>query len=202
MASRSRDSGLPETPLRRGGQAQNQDLPEDDSSTDSEDSSDPIMANIKGGEFNALPTFSGTPEEGIEVFVRAVIRTGETFGWAEDKRTAAAKTRLQGTALIWLTNQEADGKPMAAWGGANGLRAQLIERFKGRTTVASAAVATVGIKLRADERIRDLYDRIRAAARDQVLLDPDITEGTDGYRTRCDQLTFTTMAAAILDTKF
>ncbi len=211
MANRApaRDSGVGLSPLHpRGGR----DLTDNNRMANPPAAAAAAVTAIRGGDLATIPLFSGKlpPEEDIESWIRHVERAQASYGWSSQLTAAAAKQRLTGRATGYVTNEEADGRRFREWSNVTnvghvdeGLKQALLGRFRGRVNAAQAAIMCANIKLEQGESIRDLYDRIRTAAKYQVKgANPNLAEGTAAFRQARDAQSFSTLVLAIKDTPF
>ena len=118
-----------------------------------------------GGQLSSVPPFSGT--QGLDglVYVEAIDRAREQFGWTQVQTARAAVTRGGNIVANWIRGERASGRIFTAWQEDNmvNLRPAFLARFGPKYTAGGAVAAIADLKQRSGETVGDFMDRVKIA---------------------------------------
>lgn len=143
---------------------------------------------VQGGQLTSLALFTGAGDG--ETWLRQVDRAQVQFGWTDKQTAIAARSKLQGDALLYIDNQEDEDLPgIDAWKeGDSNLRKMLFARFSLSLSEATASHALDDLSQKAHETVDQLFDRVRYAVNKFLYNFDDKT--TENYKAIYKRLLF------------
>lgn len=121
----------------------------------------PAMADVQGGQLNAIREFDPAKDGAdVETWVASVTTAKTAFNWSDAQTASVAKGKLAGQASRWLLNEAEEGTNYNDWPA---LQAALKDRFKVQLTYQTAATLMSDLTQKHNEDVAVFYDRVRAA---------------------------------------
>lgn len=133
----------------------------------------PRDTNMQGSAVSQIPEYNGSFGADAESFVKLIDRTKEQYNWLSRPTAYMVRSKLTGSARIFIDNQEREMLPgIDEWdgpvpGGMN-LRQMLLEKFSLPITAAAATNAVEELKQEQQETVDSFYERTRFAV-DKLL---------------------------------
>ena len=99
------------------------------------------------------------------VYVEAIDRAREQFGWTQIQTARAAVSRGGNSVANWIRGERAAGVVFTAWQEANmvNMRSAFLTRFGPKYTTGGAVAAIADLKQRSGETVGDFLDRVKIA---------------------------------------
>ena len=148
-------------------EADDEDQVTDDEDTDNSDDNmaEPPPPQVSGGQFSSVTPFSGN--QGLDglVYVEAIDRAMDQFGWSQVQTARAAVSRGGNSVANWIRGERAAGVVFTAWQEANmvNMRSAFLTRFGPKYTTGGAVAAIADLKQRSGETVGDFLDRVKIA---------------------------------------
>ena len=99
------------------------------------------------------------------VYVEAIDRAREQFGWTQVQTARAAVSRGGNSVANWIRGERASGIVFTAWQEDNmvNMRPAFLTRFGPKYTTGGAVAAIADLKQRSGETVGDFLDRVKIA---------------------------------------
>ena len=120
----------------------------------------PVAVHISSNQLQTVDLFNGEENEDVLDFFDSVETAAETFGWADDRTTAAAKSRLKKAARRWLNAQRDLQITYTTWAT---LKTALTTAFGETLNNVTAARAIQSLTQKPKETVQQFHDRIVTA---------------------------------------
>ena len=137
----------------------------DDSDDNMADPNPPPPPQVSGGQLSSVTPFSGN--QGLDglVYVEAIDRAMEQFGWTQVQTARAAVSRGGNSVANWIRGEKAAGVVFTAWQQDNmvNMRSAFLTRFGPKYTTGGAVAAIADLKQRSGETVGDFLDRVKIA---------------------------------------
>ena len=125
----------------------------------------PPPPTISGGQLSSVPVFTGN--QGLDglVYVEAIDRAKDQFGWTQIQTARAAVTRGGNAVANWIRGEKAAGVNFTAWNENNmvNMRSAFLTRFGPKYTTGGAVAAIADLKQRSGETVGGFLDRVKIA---------------------------------------
>ena len=125
----------------------------------------PPPPTISGGQLSSVPLFTGN--QGLDglVYVEAIDRAKDQFGWTQIQTARAAVTRGGNAVANWIRGEKAAGIVFTAWREDNmvNMRPAFLTRFGPKYTTGGAVAAIADLKQRSGETVGGFLDRVKIA---------------------------------------
>lgn len=121
-----------------------------------------IMAAATAAQINTLPEFSGknVTLDQLDLYFDQVTRASTAFNWTEEQTATAVKSKLIGSAALYVRARARANEPNATWAV---LKATLTTAYAPRNNTLAASKALADLRQGPEETIIEFYSRVTLA---------------------------------------
>ena len=139
-----------------------------------------------GAQLANIRTFTGQPDDDIELFIAHVDRVKTAFAWTQQNTAQLVANRMMDKAGKWLQVAETMGVDISTW---DDMKKQLLSRFKKETSDVTAALMVADLQQGISESVSDFYDRcILAMNKKNHRVTPELKANDDFKQVRDSEL--------------